>query len=160
MSKPWTTSRGPIVANEADIRKAQAISDLLMQPVAVLPNAVGEPIRPFALGLWHELRPLLKPDVGITTLRRATGAYLHSKRYYFATAQPDSLRYGIDGKPREPVSEGDRIAAQEKYLGLKRQNAARADADAPAPMASPAPTKADLIRAALLERRKTSPLKS
>jgi sRNA-binding protein len=104
MDKPWKISRGPIAATELDVEKANAISTLLIRPVGVLPAKAGDPVLPFAVGLFNELRPLLKPDAGVTTLRRATAAYVHCRRYYFASAQPDSMRYGLDGEPVEPLS--------------------------------------------------------
>ncbi|WP_028748849.1 hypothetical protein [Rhizobium mesoamericanum] len=57
MTKPWTTSRGPITANEADLTKARATNALLLRPVDILPAKMGDPIRPFALGLWNDIRP-------------------------------------------------------------------------------------------------------
>ena len=148
MTKPWTASRGPITANETDLAKARAINALLLRPIEILPAKVGDPIRPFALGLWNDIRPLLKPDVGITKLRRATGAYLHSKRYFFATAQPDSMRFDVQGNPAEPVSDADRLAAQERYQNLARGSAAT-------PL-----TKSEQIRVALLTRRSGTSVRS
>ncbi|WP_431324827.1 ProQ/FINO family protein [Rhizobium sp. YTU87027] len=149
MTKPWTTSRGPITANEADLAKARAINALLLRPIEILPAKIGDPIRPFALGLWNDIRPLLKPEVGVTKLRRATGAYLHSKRYFFATAQPDSMRFNLQGDPAEPVSDVDRIAAQERFQSLTGGSAATAQNAAVSP---PPLTKSEQIRAALLTR--------
>ncbi|NLS07384.1 ProQ/FINO family protein [Rhizobium sp. P32RR-XVIII] len=147
MTKPWTASISPITANEAVIRKAEAINALLVRPIDVLPVKVGDEIRPFALGLWNEIRPLLKPDAGVTALRKATGAYLHSKRYYFASAQPGSMRHNIHGAPVEELSAADRQAAQERYLSLKRAD------DKPTAHPQPPASKADQIRAGLLARR-------
>ena len=121
MDKPWKISRGQIAASELDVEKASAINTLLIRPVGVLPAKPGDPVLPFAVGLFNELRALLKPDAGVTTLRRATAAYVHCRRYYFASAQPDSMRHDIDGRPVEPLSAADRLAAQKSFLDVKRQ---------------------------------------
>jgi len=115
MTKPWIVSRGPIVASQIDIRKADAINALLVCQVGILPGRQGDPIRPFAIGLFEEIRPLLKPGVGITTLRRALAAFVHSKRYYFASARPNSVRHGLDGRPLEALSEDDCMTAQNRF---------------------------------------------
>lgn len=154
MTKPWTSSRGPIVANETDLLKAKAINALLLQPIDVLPSAIGDPIKPFALGLWNEIRPLLRADANVTALRRATGAYLHSKRYYLATAQPESMRFDLQGSSKEPVSAEDRLGAQQRYESLLRSNETP-PTPAEAPAAPPSLTKSEQIRAALLSRRPT-----
>ncbi|QPB24547.1 ProQ/FINO family protein (plasmid) [Rhizobium sp. 007] len=114
MDKPWTASHGPIAATEFDVQKAEAISILLIRPIGILPNKPGDPIRPFALGLFNDIRALPKPDVKATALRRAVGSFVHSKRYYFASAQPGSMRHDIDGKPVEPLSTEDRLVAQRR----------------------------------------------
>lgn len=156
MQKPWAVSRGPIAATELDVQKAEAINTLLIQPIGILPSRLGDPIRPFAVGLFNEIRSLLKPDIGATTLRRAVGAFVHSKRYYFASAQPDSMRHDIHGKPAEPLSAADRLVAQQRFLSLKRNNGQAdisASEQAPAPAA---PDKAEQIRSALLGRNRQS----
>lgn len=153
MDKPWKISRGPIAATELDVEKANAINMLLIRPVGVLPAKSGDPIRPFAVGLFNELRPLLKPDSGVTTLRRATAAYVHCRRYYFASAQPDSMRHGLDGEPVEPLSPEDRLVAQKRFLSLK-QITGKADApEEAAPVPPPLLSKSEQIRAALLGKR-------
>ncbi|ARO33546.1 conjugation repressor FinO/ProQ protein (plasmid) [Rhizobium sp. NXC14] len=154
MDKPWKISRGPIAATELDVEQANAINTLLVRPVGVLPAKAGDPVLPFAVGLFNELRPLLKPDAGVTTLRRATAAYVHCRRYYFASAQPDSMRHNLDGEPVEPLSEEDRLVAQKRFLSLK-QSAAKAEKPEPAPVVIPPPviSKSEQIRAALLGKR-------
>lgn len=156
MEEPWMTTNGPIAATALDVKKAEAINTLLLQRIDILPSKPGDPVRPFALGLWNEIRPLLKPDVPVMSLRRATSAFLHSKRYYFACAQPDSTRHDIAGNPTEPLSPEDRLAAQQRLTAL-RQTQAKAPAhhDEPKPT-PPTVSKADLIRASLLGRRKLS----
>ncbi|NLS07153.1 ProQ/FINO family protein [Rhizobium sp. P32RR-XVIII] len=123
MDEAWTVSRGPIAATDFDVRKAEAINAMLVRPAGVLPMKAGEPIRPFALGLFNELRALLKPGYGVTSLRRATAFYVYSKRYYFASAQPDSMRHDIDGRAVEPLSPADRLAAQRSFFKLKQNYA-------------------------------------
>lgn len=154
MDKPWKISRGPIAATELDVEKANAINSMLIRPVGVLPAKPGDPVLPFAVGLFNELRPLLKPDAGVTTLRRATAAYVHCRRYYFASAQPDSMRHNIDGEPVEPLSVEDRLVAQKRFLSLKQS--AKAEAPEPAPVPPPVLSKNEQIRAALLRGRKST----
>ncbi|NKJ35586.1 MULTISPECIES: ProQ/FINO family protein [Rhizobium] len=156
MEEPWTITRDPIVATELDVRKAKAINALLVRPIDILPSKPGEIIRPFALGLWNEIRPLLKPDTPVMALRRATSAFLHSKQYYFASAQPDSMRHDIDGNPIEPLSPEDRLAARQRLTTLKQTPVKTAEPqEQPAPP-PPALSKSELIRAALLRGGKRS----
>ncbi|MGV1794294.1 hypothetical protein BSK43_001430 [Rhizobium sp. P44RR-XXIV] len=49
-------------------------------------------------GLFEDLKSRLNPRVGTTVLRRAVAAYVHSKRYYFASAQPNAMRYDLEGE--------------------------------------------------------------
>ncbi|MBY3238704.1 ProQ/FINO family protein [Rhizobium laguerreae] len=144
MTKPWIVSRGPIVASQIGIRKADAINALLVCPVGILPGRQGDPIRPFAIGLFEEIRPLLKPGVGMTTLRRAVAAFVHSKRYY------------LDGRPLEALSEDDCMTAQNRFLGLKQKatGGERTEPSSPSPSSTPGATKSEQIRASLLGRGK------
>lgn len=157
MTKPWTVSRGPIVASQIDIQKADAINALLVCPVGILPARPGDPIRPFAIGLFEEIRLLLKPGVGMTTLRRAVAAFVHSKRYYFASAQPNSVRHDLDGRPLEALSEDDRMTAQNRFLGLKQKTTGgerNSEPSSPSPSSTSGATKSEQIRASLLGRGK------
>lgn len=108
--RPWTKSRGPIQATEQDVRKADAINALLVRPIALLPTRVGDPILPFTIGIFDTIRQFLKPETNSTPLRRAVGTFVHSKRYFFACAQPDSMRHDVDGQPVEPLSQEDRLS--------------------------------------------------
>ena len=151
--KAWTESRSPILATEADVAKASLINALLIAPAAIFPNKVGDPILPFSIGMFERLKSRLKPGIGTTALRRAGATYVRSKRYYFASAQPDAIRHDADGGEVEPVSASDRLLAQERFMAFKRdreQAPAVAVEDA-AP--EPEPSKNDRIRAALLSRK-------
>ncbi|MBB3137894.1 sRNA-binding protein [Rhizobium pisi] len=156
MDKPWKISRGQIAASELDVEKASAINTLLIRPIGVLPAKPGDPVLPFAVGLFNELRALLKPDAGVTTLRRATAAYVHCRRYYFASAQPDSMRHNLDGEPVEPLSEEDRLVAQKRFLSLKQSAAKTETPEKEAPVPPPLLSKSEQIRAALLGKRNTA----
>ncbi|NVD42804.1 ProQ/FINO family protein [Ensifer sp. HO-A22] len=151
MSKSSREKSGPVVARETDVLKAQAINALLTQPIAILPTETGHAIRPFALGLWNEIRPLLRPEISVSALRRATGAYLHSKRYHMAVAQPRSARHDTNGMPVDTVSDADRLAASEKIESIRKRDETR-KAAAPAVVRSIPASKADMIRAALFNR--------
>jgi ProP effector len=158
MQKLWTESRGVIAAGPNEIGKADAINALLLRPIGLLPRVEGDPIKPFALGVWTEIRMLMKPDVSVTALRRATSAYTHSKRYYLACAQPDAQRHDVDGNPVGPVSDEDRLAAQTVVLSLKANSSPVETVAAAAN--DVAPSKASLIRASLLGRnRNVSPVR-
>ncbi|AXV18339.1 ProQ/FINO family protein (plasmid) [Neorhizobium sp. SOG26] len=157
MSGTETAQKGAIGATEADIRKAEAVNELLVRPIGVLPQRPGDPVRPFAIGLFDEIRSLLKPGVGVTVLRRAVSAFVHGKRYYMASAQPGAMRHDIDGNPVEPLSDEDRSVAQRRLISLKSAKAEKAKpapAPVPAPPPPPALSKAELIRASLLSRRR------
>jgi ProP effector len=152
MNEKSQISSKPVIATDKDIRRVMAITGLLVQPLGVLPVAVGDPIRPVAIGFFQQVSPFLSPGVSVTALRRAIGAYVHSKRYYLACSQPDAIRHDINGNPVEPVSESDKLNAQ-KCLQIFRQQ--KSQTPAPAIVASPvaaAENKRDLIRASLLGR--------
>ncbi|WP_234885319.1 ProQ/FINO family protein [Rhizobium rhizogenes] len=143
-----------IAAAPSDIDKAKAIEALLIQPIDLLPKAAGDPIRPFAIGIWNDIRALLKPDTPAIPLRRAVSAYTHSKRYYLACAQPDAFRHDIDGNAVAPIAEENRMAAQ---LAFSKLNKSSSDAAAPPPeltTESPEISRAAQIRAGLLGRSK------
>ena len=156
MIKPWTETRGPILSTSFDIEKAEAISALLTRRVSLLPHTEGDPIKPFAIGIWDDFRNLRIPNTSASPLRGALGSYIHSKRYLLACAQPDAFRHSIDGDPVEPVSEQDQLAAREALLKLRNNTASPSTAIPEAPAAEPEQTKSSLIRAALLRPRKTA----
>jgi len=95
----------PPVATEKDLRRCKVIEGLLVQLLGVLPTEIGDSIRPITIGFFQRVSTLLKPDASVTTLRRAIGAYVHSKRYYLGCSQADAMRHGLDGNPVEPVSD-------------------------------------------------------
>nr|WP_310384594.1 ProQ/FINO family protein [Rhizobium sp. 1399] len=96
----------------------------------------------------------MKPDVGVTRLRRVIAVYVRLKPYYFASAQPDSMRHDLAGAPVEPVSAADRLEAQRRFLEMKRTRMQPEVQAAVSHVAgAPEPTKNNLIRAALLKRR-------
>ncbi|WHT44340.1 MULTISPECIES: ProQ/FINO family protein [Brucella/Ochrobactrum group] len=145
----------PVTATDKDLRRATAITNLLVQPLGILPAAVGDPIRPVAIGFFQQVSPFLSPGVSVTALRRAIGAYVHSKRYYLACSRPDAMRHDIDGEPIEPVSDSDQQNAQ-KSLQIFREQKSQTPALAivAAPVAT-AENKRDLIRASLLRRSRS-----
>lgn len=142
-----------VLAREREVAKTKAINALLIRPIAILPTEVGDPIRPFALGLWNEIRPLLKPNISVTALRKVMATYVHSRSYQIAVARPGSLRHDINGAPVGPVSDADRLDAQEKYEGFKERDGSRSRKST-APVPSPT-SKAAVIRAGFLNRKDT-----
>lgn len=87
--------------------------------------------------------------------RSATSVYTHSKRYYFACAQPDARRHDIDGNPIGPVSDEDRLAAQTTVLNLKGNPAPVETAATPIDAATL--PKANLIHAGIFGRNRDLP---
>jgi sRNA-binding protein len=140
-----------VLATPLDLEKAKAINALIDPPARLLPSALGDQMKPFAVGLFAELRS--KPDVSATALRRAIAAFVHSKRYYLASAQPDAMRHDIEGVPIEPVSDVDRQLAQDRFVELRRKHSHAQDKLAVTPAVEP-PTKTEQIRAALLARKR------
>jgi sRNA-binding protein len=119
MRKAWTADKGPILATELEVKRADAIRAMLIRPIDVLPAAPGDPIRPFAIGLFDEIKSLLKPDLTISKLRRATAGFVYSRRYYLACAQPDAKRHDLAGAVVGDVNEEDRLSAQHSFLSLQ-----------------------------------------
>lgn len=122
MIKSLLGSSGPVEAREREVAKAEAINALLIRPIGILPAKPGDPIRPFALGLWAEIRVLLKPEISVSTLRKATGAYVHCRTYQIAVARPGSIRHDINGKPVDPISDADRLDARKKYENFRTRD--------------------------------------
>ncbi|MCY1740929.1 ProQ/FINO family protein [Ensifer sp. SL37] len=118
-TRAFKGSSGQVLAREKDVSRGAAINELLTRRIAVLPANVGDPIQPFALGLWKEIRCLLKPELSVSTLRKATGCYVYSRGYQLAMAQPGSVRYDINGLPVETVSDNDRLSAQIIHARLR-----------------------------------------
>jgi ProP effector len=128
MSKPWTETKGAVAANPGDIDKANAINRLLIRPINLLPCAVGDPVKPFAIGVWRDIRLLLHPNTAAISLRRAISAYTHSRSYFYACAQSDAFHHDIDGNAVGPMSAVDRAAAQLALSKLKRSSVRAASA--------------------------------
>jgi hypothetical protein len=106
--RPWARSRVPSTAGPAVLARAQALNALLVAPIGVLPAALGDPIRPFQVGLGPKIFGCRRPEVAVNVCERAIRDYVRSFSYRHAVAQPGSLRYDLDGNPVEPVSEKDR----------------------------------------------------
>lgn len=106
--RPWARSRVPSTAGPAILARAQALNALLVAPIGVLPVAVGDPLRPFQVGLGPEILARRRPEVAVNVCERAIRDYVRSFSYRHAVAQPGSMRYDLDGNPVEPVSEKDR----------------------------------------------------
>ena len=106
--RPWARSRVPSTAGPAVLARAQALNALLVAPIGVLPAALGDPLRPFQIGLGPEILARRRPEVGVNVCERAIRDYVRSFSYRHAVAQPGSMRYDLDGNPVEPVSEKDR----------------------------------------------------
>lgn len=147
--KPWTASRGPIKAIEWDVQKAAAINALLVEPAGILPSTVNDEIKPFEVGLFDHFRARIRQEASVTQLRRAVAAYVHTKRYYFASAQPGAMRHDFNGRAIGPVSQTDMVIAQSRFVELKQKQAV-ANGELATAGASP-PSKIEQIRAALLE---------
>ncbi|KAB2693689.1 ProQ/FINO family protein [Ochrobactrum sp. Kaboul] len=143
-----------IRATERDLRRSRAIEALLTQPLDVLPSEIGDPIRPVTIGFFQQLSPLLKPEASVTVLRRAIGAYVHSKRYYLSCRQEGAMRHDCDGNPVEPVSDTDRQNAEKCLSTFGQKTTETSTPVAVSPLAEPQ-SKRDLIRASLLGGNRT-----
>jgi ProP effector len=113
-------AKGAVAANPGDIDKANAVNRLLIRPIDLLPCAVGDPVKPFAISVWSDIRLLLQPNTAAIALRRAISGYTHSSSYFYACAQSDAFRHDIDGNAVGPVSAVNRAAAQLSLSKLKR----------------------------------------
>lgn len=131
-----TRPRG-VVAVAHTLERVAAIEALLVRPLAVLPHANGEAIKPLKIGVRAEITALAKEGVPQSALSRALSGYLRSQRYLLALAQPNALRHDIDGAPAEPVSEADRTSAKEEWAAVRARLRQRAGqgrrSEAPAP---------------------------
>ena len=113
--RPWARSRVPSTAGPAVLARAQGLNALLVAPIGVLPAALGDPIRPFQVGLAPEILARRRPEVAVNVCERAIRDYVRSFSYRHAVAQPGSMRYDLNGNPVELVSEKDRHDMQRNY---------------------------------------------
>ncbi|WP_053078334.1 ProQ/FINO family protein [Methylobacterium tarhaniae] len=139
----------PSTAGPAVLARAQTLNALLMAPIGVLPAALGDPLRPFQVGLGPEILARRRPEVAVNVCERAIRNYVRSFSYRHAVAQPGSMRYDLDGNPVEPVSEKDRHdmqrncevdqerARQRKAAAALAAAAAGAEAGGPTEEAAP-----------------------
>jgi hypothetical protein len=81
---------------------------------AVLPSAVGDPIRPLKIGVRADLAALLPDGAAHEVLSRVLRRYARGREYLAALAAPDAMRHDLAGNPVEPVAEEHRI-----HLGPK-----------------------------------------
>src|SRR3954471_7822047 len=116
------TPYGPVTAREWDVAHAAALRALLTQPPAVLPNQVGDPLLPLQIGIWDTLLALLRPGAEPEALARALRAYTRSTGYFMACARKDAMRYDLDGRAVEPVSEEHRTGAVKAVQGRRRRS--------------------------------------
>jgi hypothetical protein len=79
---------------------------------AVLPSAVGDPIRPLKIGVRDDLAALLPNGEGHAVLGPVLRRYTRAWEYLAALAAPDALRHDLAGNPVEPVAEEHKIPAR------------------------------------------------
>src|SRR4051812_10370232 len=115
--------QGPVAAREWDVAHATALRALLTQPPAVLPNQVGDPLLPLPIGIWDALLVLLRPGADLEALVQALRTYTRSTGYFMACARKDAMRYDLDGRAVEPVSEEHRTGAVKAVQGRRRRAA-------------------------------------
>src|SRR4051812_3262389 len=113
----------PVTAREWDVAQATALRALLTQPPAVLPNQVGDPLLPLQIGIWDALLVLLRPGADLEALVQALRTYTRSTGYFMACARKDAMRYDLDGRAVEPVSEEHRTGAVKAVQGRRRRAA-------------------------------------
>jgi len=117
------TSSGPIAAREWYVAHATALRALLIQPPAVLPKQVGDPLLPLQIGIWDGLLALLRPGTEPEALARALRAYTRGTGYFMACARKDAMRHDLDGRAVEPVSEEHRTGALKAVQGRRHRSA-------------------------------------
>jgi len=144
-----STNDERILATPLEVQRASAILALLTGPARVLPSHAEDEVLPFAIGLFEELKVIRKPEVSISSLRKATSAYVHSRRYYLASARAGAMRFDIDGTPVEPVSDADREAVRASIRSLDEAHGRRDRQPSPPPVID----KATRIKSGLLPRR-------
>jgi len=144
--KPRREDTHPILATELEVRRAKAIIELLVRAIDILPSEIGEPVRPFAIGLFDQIIALLKPGITISKLRRVTSGYVHSKRYYLACAQKGAERFDLTGVSVGKVSEADRESALQSLIALQSAHAK--------PAATAQKDRASRSRGGLLPRKR------
>jgi ProQ/FINO family len=105
------TPHAPVAARGWDVAHAATLRALLTQPPAVLPNQVGDPLLPLRIGVWDALLALLRPGGEPEALARVLRAYTRSTGYFMACAWKDAMRYDLEGRAVEPVSEEHRMGA-------------------------------------------------
>lgn len=123
--KPLTRSLEPIKVDPYGLKTATAINDLLTKPLAVLPRAVGDEVRPLTIGIRFEMEKWLKPNILTTTVLSALRRYVRSSVYLLAASQPGAYRYDVDGKPIEPINEMDRLRAWQMFTNGQQQRQER-----------------------------------
>lgn len=128
--KPWKDPHGPITVDRYTLELAHAINGLLVEPIAVLPNAEGDIVRPFKIGIGPEIRARLKPGIARVQLSRRMYRYTRSAAYLLACAQPSAMRHDIDGNPVEPVNEQDQINARSGFVALRQRLKRRMEREA------------------------------
>lgn len=117
--KPFNDSHGPIIVDRFTLELARSINGLLVEPISVLPNAEGDVVRPFKIGIGPEIKARLKPDTPGVQLNRVLHRYTRSAAYLLACAQSDALRHDIAGNPVEPVSDLDRLSARNGFRAMR-----------------------------------------
>src|SRR4051812_18238640 len=123
------TPYGPVAAREWDVAHAAALRALLTQPLAVLPNRVGDPLLPLQIGIWDALLALLRPGAEPEALARALRAYTRSTGYFMACARKDAMRHDLDGRAVEPVSEEHRTGAVKAVQGRRSRSSGQKTVD-------------------------------
>jgi sRNA-binding protein len=137
-----------VLATPLEVQRARAILELISGPADVLPTTPDDEVLPFAIGLFDEFKAMRKDGVSISKLRKATSAYVHSRRYYLASARVGATRYSLDGSPVEQLNDRDRTAAK---VSLQSLDEAHGRITTPSPL--PPADKASRIKSGLLPRR-------
>jgi ProP effector len=123
--KPSKSSLEPIKVDPYGLKAATAINDLLTEPLAVLPRAVGDDVRPLTIGIRFEMERWMKPNVSTSNLLSALRRYVRSSVYLLAASQPGAYRHDVDGTPIEPVDEMDRLRAWQTFTNGQQQRQER-----------------------------------
>lgn len=142
------SNQNRVLATPLEVQRARAILELISGPADVLRQRPDDEVLPFAIGLFDEFKAIGNDGVSISALRKATSAYVHSRRYYLASARVGATRHSLDGSPVEQLSDNDRSAAMQSLCSLDEAHGRLA-----APPPPPSIDKATRIKSGLLPRR-------
>ena len=108
-----------VVAGRYEVSRAAELCALLRERPPVFPTALGDPVRPLALGILRALTPLARPETTPQQLKQAVRVYCLGLSYLLAQGRPGAWRYDLSGHLVEPVSEEHRENARTRFKSVR-----------------------------------------